>query len=126
MNKDTFRFSASVVNCYTEGGAHIIGIGDDPTIPEKFLILSRFDDGDVDESIGLSSTVTDREVSNCIKAVNISSKEITVSIKENRSEDVGASIFVADLTRSQFDFDTLTDFIAKIFSGSSTEVSITR
>jgi hypothetical protein len=126
VNKGTFRFSASVVNCYTEGGAHIIGVGDDPATPEKFIILSRFDDGDVDESIGFSSTLTDREVSNCIKAVSVSSREITVSIKESRSEDVGASIFVTDLTSSQFDFDSLTDFIGKIFAGSSSEVSITR
>jgi hypothetical protein len=114
------------VNCYTEGGAHIIGIGDDPATPEKFFILSRFDDGDVDESIGFSSTVTEREVPNCIKAVNISSKEITVAIRENKSGDVGASTFVADLTRSDLDFDSLTTFVEKIFSGSSTEVSITR
>ena len=43
-----YTFKASIVNCYTENDVVVIGVGDDPTSPQNYLILSRFDDGEVD------------------------------------------------------------------------------
>ncbi|WP_218057365.1 hypothetical protein, partial [Gilliamella sp. Fer1-1] len=49
------RFLATTVNCYTEDEVLIIGTGNDPVSPNHYLILSRFDDGEVDKSIGIQT-----------------------------------------------------------------------
>ncbi|EPJ3766693.1 hypothetical protein NPI25_004190, partial [Providencia stuartii] len=64
-----YTFKASIVNCYTENDVVVIGVGDDPTSPQNYLILSRFDDGEVDDSIGIQTSLSEREYSNAIDKI---------------------------------------------------------
>ena len=55
-------FLASIIECYTENDVLIIGAGDDEFYPDNYIVVSRFDDGDVDGSIGIQTNISEVEV----------------------------------------------------------------
>ncbi|CAI2112032.1 Uncharacterised protein [Serratia fonticola] len=118
------RFLASTVNCYTENDVLIIGAGDDPVSPNSYLIISRLDDGDIDESIGIQTHLSEMEVSNAISDIFLSEHELVVKIKENKSTEVNTSRMVVLLDNSTTDLKSLEKYVNKIFSGSTANIEI--
>lgn len=58
------RFFATTINRYTENDVLIIGIGNHPTSPDRYLIILRFDDGEIDDSIAIQTNKSTMEVTN--------------------------------------------------------------
>ncbi|MGG4606745.1 hypothetical protein [Providencia sp. Me31A] len=115
-------FKASIANCYTENDVVIIGIGDDPITPKNYLIISRFDDGDIDDSIGIQTHLSEREYSNIIDKVILGRDTLKVNIKPNKIKDIGFSSISAFLYNDKIDHITLKEYISNIFHKSSVKV----
>ncbi|PFH20314.1 MULTISPECIES: hypothetical protein [Burkholderia] len=124
MTENVLKFSASVVSCYMEGEASVIGIGDDKNFPENYIIITRFDDGGVDESIGVSTNRSDGEVSGSVMAVSLNKYFFDVFIRPDREADIGASHILVDLSSAEFDFHIFSDYLCNIFLGSSAKLVI--
>jgi len=124
----TCDFKAEVVSCYTENDVDIIGIGNDPIEPDKYIIISRLDEGDSpDESIGLQSArLGEEEISSCIQAITVSKTDILVAIKPEKVRKVGDEAFHADLSGVTFNYRQLVRYLKKITAGSSIQLQITK
>ncbi|EMI5493053.1 hypothetical protein REJ26_004245 [Providencia stuartii] len=115
-------FKASIANCYTENDVVIIGIGDDPITPKNYLIISRFDDGDIDDSIGIQTHLSEREYSNIIDKVILGRGTLKVKIKPNKIKDIGFSSISVFLYNDKIDHITFKEYINNIFHKSSVKV----
>lgn len=119
-----YTFKASIVNCYTENDVLVIGIGDDPISPQNYLILSRFDDGEVDDSIGIQTSLSEREYSNTIDKIILGKYTLKIEIKTDKIKDVGFSNILVYLNAEHFNYRTLKEYIDTIFHDSSATVII--
>lgn len=117
------KFTASVVNCYTEDDVLVMGIGDDPTEPENYLIISRFDDGEIDDSIGIQTHLSEMETSNAIEKVILNRTNFIVDIKEGKEEKVNASRIVVTFSNDNIDYVRLKNHLSDIFFGSSVSIN---
>jgi len=118
-NSKIFEFSASIIRCYTEGGADIIGIGDDPVNPKNYLIISGFDDGDIGNSIGLLSSAWLNEAYDCIKSIKVNNAEILININESKLLKTEISLIKINLNESNSDLNLMLHYMRKIFSDST-------
>ncbi len=118
------KFTASVVNCYTEDDVLVMGIGDDPTEPENYLIISRFDDGEIDDSIGIQTHLSEMETSNAIEKVILNRTNFIVDIKEGKEEKVNASRIVVTLNNDNINYSLFESYLNDVFSGSSVDLII--
>lgn len=120
MNESMY-FKAIEVNCYTEIDVTVIGIGDDPDTPDNFIILSRFDeDEDIDNSIGLMTHLSDVELINSIKRIELERQKIVFHLKPNeQNKEVAISI---DLDIDDNHFAHLHEYLLLILQGSSIQL----
>lgn len=118
------KFTASVVNCYTEDDVLVMGIGDDPTEPENYLIISRFDDGEIDDSIGIQTHLSEMETSNAIEKVILNRTNFIVDIKAGKEEKVKASRIVVTLNNDNINYSLFESYLNDVFSGSSVDLII--
>lgn len=118
------KFTASVVNYYTEDDVLVMGIGDDPTEPENYLIISRFDDGEIDDSIGIQTHLSEMETSNAIEKVILNRTNFIVDIKEGKEEKVNASRIVVTLNNDNINYSLFESYLNDVFSGSSVDLII--
>lgn len=118
------RFIASTVNCYTENDVLIIGIGNDPVAPGNYLIISRFDDGDADNSIGIQTHLSEIEISNVIKSVILNKKHLTILIKNSKVDKTHFQSITIEFQNNNFDYELLRGYINEIFRRSSVEIRI--
>ena len=115
---ESMRFKANEVNCYTEIDVTVIGIGDDPSTPDNFIILSRFDeDEDIDNSIGLMTHLSDIEMINSIKQITLERNKISFFFKPN-TQDKEESIII-DLDIDDDHFAHLHEYLLLIIKDSS-------
>lgn len=121
MTKE-IRFFASVINCYTENEVITIGIGNDPISPDRYFILSRFDDSEIDDSIGIQTHTSEIEVINAIDNIVLKQNSLKIDIKKNKNNEVFARKIVIDF--DNIDMNLLVKYIKEIFSGSSVKVTI--
>lgn len=49
--KIRYKTLATTANCYTANVLLIIDLGNDAISPDNYIIISRFDGGDIDDSI---------------------------------------------------------------------------
>ncbi|PHI30600.1 hypothetical protein [Budvicia aquatica] len=117
------KFTASVVNYYTEDDVLVMGIGDDPTEPENYLIISRFDDGEIDDSIGIQTHLSEMETSNAIEKVILNRTNFIVDIKAGKEEKVNASRIVVTFSNDNIDYVRLKNHLSDIFFGSSVSIN---
>ncbi len=118
------KFTASVVNYYTEDDVLVMGIGDDPTEPENYLIISRFDDGEIDDSIGIQTHLSEMETSNAIEKVILNRTNFIVDIKAGKEEKVKASRIVVTLSNDNINYSLFESYLNDVFSGSSVDLII--
>ncbi len=109
---EEIRFTATEVNCYVEDDVTIIGIGDDVVSPDHFIILSRFDEEDIDNSIGLMTHLSDIEAINTLVKITLDRKNIILTLKNN----VVITIYL-DIEDNHF--IQLNDYLQQILQGSS-------
>ncbi|HEJ9412598.1 TPA: hypothetical protein SMM66_001184 [Proteus mirabilis] len=119
-----YTFKASIVNCNTENDVVVIGVGDDLTSPQNYLILSRFDDGEVDDSIGIQTSLSEKEYSNAIDKIILGKYNLKIEIKTDKIEDVRFSNILVHLNAEHFNYRTLKEYIDTIFHDSSVIVII--
>ncbi|MDN0006050.1 hypothetical protein QVM88_06550 [Providencia stuartii] len=119
-----YTFKASIVNCYTENDVVVIGVGDAPTSPQNYLILSRFDDGEVDDSIGIQTSLSEREYSNAIDKITLEKNTLKIEIKTDKIKDVRFSNILVYLNADHLNYSTLKEYIDTIFHDSSATVII--
>lgn len=118
-------FLAAIVECYTENDVSIIGMGDDTFEPENYIIISRFDDGDVNDSIGIQTHLSENEISNAIAKVFFRKNKIVFFINEISIPQVkNSKIEVGFTHNTQLDICLLEKYINDIFINSSTIVDI--
>ncbi len=118
------KFTASVVNYYTEDDVLVMGIGDDPTEPENYLSISRFDDGEIDDSIGIQTHLSEMETSNAIEKVILNRTNFIVDIKAGKEEKVKASRIVVTLNNDNINYSLFESYLNDVFSGSSVDLII--
>lgn len=119
-----YTFKASIVNCYTENDVVVIGVGDDPTSPQNYLLLSRFYDGEVDDSIGIQTSLSEREYSNAIDKITLEKNTLKIEIKTDKIKDVRFSNILVYLNADHLNYSTLKEYIDTIFHDSSATVII--
>ncbi|CND26665.1 hypothetical protein [Yersinia pseudotuberculosis] len=115
---------ATTVNCYTENDVLIIGFGNDAVSPDNYIIISRFDDGDIDDSIGIQTHLSEMEVSNAIKAIGLNENECVIEIKDTREKQVGFAVVVIKFKGASADYKSLVRYVNAVFSGSSIKVQV--
>jgi hypothetical protein len=118
------RFLATTVNCYTEDEVLIIGMGNDPVSPDHYLILSRFNDGEVDKSIGIQTHLTEMEISSAINSIVLKANILTIAINKHKVDEVKVKKIVVEF--GQIDQTLLIKYINDIFLNSSVKVMINR
>lgn len=121
MKKES-RFFATIINCYTENDVLIVGIGNHPISPDRYLIISRFDDGVIDDAIGIQTNNSTMEVANAISNLFLRKNSLTVEIKADKQHLVGEQRLTAEFTDQNIAL--LTEYIKKIFLDSSVNLSI--
>lgn len=109
---EEITFTATEVNCYVEDDVTIIGIGDDAVSPDHFIILSRFDEEDIDNSIGLMTHLSDIEAINTLEKVTLDRKNIILVLKNN-------VVITIHLDIEENHFTQLNDYLQQIIQGSS-------
>lgn len=75
-------FLATVINCYTENDVLIIGIGNDKVLPNHYLIISKLDENEIGESIGIQTYLSDIEVANAIDSLVLKFNYLIINIKK--------------------------------------------
>lgn len=116
------RFFATTINCYTENDVLIIGIGNHPTSPDRYLIILRFDDGEIDDSIAIQTNKSTMEVANANNYLLLEKNALTVEIKVDKQHLVGEQRLIAEFADQ--DIALLVEYIKNIFLGSSINISI--
>jgi hypothetical protein len=122
ITNSEIKFLANTINCYTENEVFIIGISDDPISPNHYLILSRYDEDDVDESIGIQTHLTGMEVAKAIKRIVLKTNTLTIEINKHNTEQVRARKMIIEF--SEIDKTLLITYINNIFLNSSVKVII--
>lgn len=118
---ESMRFKANEVNCYTEIDVTVIGIGDDPSTPDNFIILSRFDeDEDIDNSIGLMTHLSDVEMINSIKQITLERNKICFFLKPNKQNK--EETITIDLDIDDSHFAHLLEYLLLIIKDSSIQL----
>lgn len=118
------RFIGSAVNCYTENDVIIIGVGDDSISPRNYIVISRFDDGEIDNSIGIQTHLSEIEIPNAIEKVALCINNLVVTIRPKKEHEVNASIIDITLSDNGIDYSLLKKYLHDIFHGSSTNLII--
>lgn len=118
------RILGTTVSFNTENDVSIIGFGNDAISPDNYIIITRFDDGAVDDSIGIQSHLSEVEVSNAIKAVYLKESECVIEVKESKEKQVGFTTAVIQLKDANTDYKSLMKFIKYVFASSSTKVQV--
>lgn len=121
MKKES-RFFATTINCYLENDVLIVGIGNHPISPDRYLIISRFDDGEIDDAIGIQTNNSTMEVANAISNLFLQKNSLTVEIKADKQHLVGEQRLTAEFTDQNIAL--LTEYIKNIFLDSSVNLSI--
>jgi hypothetical protein len=124
MKYGEVEFYARTINCFEEDGVKIIGVGSGYSDPDAFVIISRFDEGSVDESIGIQTHLTDYEVPGAIKGLSLDGDFFTIYINDNDQGSLKASgirIFLAEVS-DKSSIAQLEKSILDIFSGSSAQI----
>lgn len=121
MKKESCFF-ATTINCYTENDVLIVGIGNHPISPDRYLIISRFDDGEIDDAIGIQTNNSTMEVANAISNLFLQKNSLTVEIKADKQHLVGEQRLTAEFTDQNIAL--LTEYIKNIFLDSSVNLSI--
>lgn len=116
-------FIACVVNCYIENDVLVIGIGDDATEPENYLIISRLDDDEVDNSIGIQTHLSEMETLNAIEKVILNQTNFIIDIQADKQETVNASRIVVTFSNDNLDYTLLKNHLNDVFFGSSVSIS---
>ncbi|MCO6539671.1 MAG: hypothetical protein J6569_06010 [Gilliamella sp.] len=124
MINNEIKFLATNINCYTEDQVLIIGISNDLIFPNNYLILSRFDEdeGDVDESIGIQTHLTEIEVAKAVKSIVLKKNTLTIEINKHKTEQIQAKKIIIEF--NELDNTLLIKYINDIFSDSSATVII--
>lgn len=107
------------INCYTENDVITIGIGDDPMVSKNYLIISRFDEYDIDNSIGIQTSLSDYEIENAIDEIIFEKKTLIIKIKEMKVKEVNNEIITVKFSNQNIDYKLLNDYFHKIVKGSS-------
>lgn len=100
----------------------IIGVGNHPTSPDRYLIISHFDDGEIDDSIAIQTNKSTMEVANAINYLLLEKNALTVEIKADKQHLVGEQKLIAEFVDQ--DIALLEKYIKNIFLGSSVNISI--
>lgn len=115
------------MNCYTENDVPVIGIGDDPYAPERYVIISQFIDEDesIDDSIGLECFFFNGVIYNAVKKITLDKDILFIKIKDNKIGKIGADKININLSIKDEDFDKLLKYVMHIFEKSTTLIELT-
>lgn len=126
MKYGEVEFYARAINCFEEDGVKVIGVGSGSSDPDAFIIISRFDEGSVDESIGIQTHLTDYEVPGAIKELSLDGDFFIIYINDRSQSSLKASsirISLAEITDG-FSIVQLEKSILDVFSGSSAQIIV--
>ena len=115
-------FLGTVINCYTENDVLIIGIGNDKISPNQYLIISKLDEDEIGESIGIQTYLSDIEIVNAIDSLVLKFNYLIINIKRNKENEVGARKIIVKFR--DIDLVLLAKYINDIFLNSSATMEI--
>lgn len=115
-------FLGTVINCYTENDVLIIGIGNDKISPNQYLIISKLDEDEIGESIGIQTYLSDIEIVNAIDSLVLKFNYLIINIKRNKENEVGARKIIVKF--KDIDLVLLAKYINDIFLNSSVTIEI--
>jgi len=115
-------FLATVINCYTENDVLIIGIGNDRVLPNQYLIISKLDEDEIGEYIGIQTYLSDIEVANAIDSLVLKFNYLIINIKRNKENEVGVRKIIIKF--KDIDPVLLVKYINDIFFSSSVTMKI--
>lgn len=115
-------FFGTVINCYTENDVLIIGIGNDKISPNQYLIISKLDEDEIGESIGIQTYLSDIEIVNAIDSLVLKFNYLIINIKKNKENEVGARKIIVKF--KDIDLVLLAKYINDIFLNSSVTMEI--
>ena len=115
-------FLATVINCYTENDVLIIGIGNDSVLPNQYLIISKLDEDEIGEYIGIQTYLSDIEVANAIDSLVLKFNYLIINIKRNKENEVGVRKIIIKF--KDIDPVLLVKYINDIFFSSSVTMKI--
>lgn len=116
--------NATAINCYDENGITVVGVEDNIKLLKKYLIISRFNDEKIDDSIGVLTHLCEIEFHNAIARVTLSRNFFNIDIDQKRVKEVGVSSIEVALFCSDMNYELLKEYLNKIFTGSSTKLII--
>ena len=115
-------FFGTVINCYTENDVLIIGIGNDKISPNQYLIISKLDEDEIGESIGIQTYLSEIEIVNAIDSLVLKFNYLIINIKKNKENEVGARKIIVKF--KDIDLVLLAKYINDIFLNSSVTMEI--
>ena len=115
-------FLGTVINCYTENDILIIGIGNDKISPNQYLIISKLEEDEIGESIGIQTYLSDIEIVNAIDSLVLKFNYLIINIKRNKENEVGARKIIVKFR--DIDLVLLAKYINDIFLNSSAIMEI--
>ena len=115
-------FLGTVINCYTENDVLIIGIGNDKISPNQYLIISKLNEDEIGESIGIQTYLSDIEIVNAIDSLVLKFNSLIINIKRNKENEVGARKIIVKF--KDIDLVLLAKYINDIFLNSSVTIEI--
>ena len=115
-------FLGTVINCYTENDVLIIGIGNDKISPNQYLIISKLNEDEIGESIGIQTYLSDIEIVNAIDSLVLKFNYLIINIKRNKENEVGARKIIVKF--KDIDLVLLAKYINDIFLNSSITIEI--
>lgn len=115
-------FLGTVINCYTENDILIIGIGNDKISPNQYLIISKLEEDEIGESIGIQTYLLDIEIVNAIDSLVLKFNYLIINIKRNKENEVGARKIIVKFR--DIDLVLLAKYINDIFLNSSATMEI--
>lgn len=115
-------FFGTAINCYTENDVLIIGIGNDKVSPNQYLIISKLDEDEIGESIGIQTYLSDIEVVNAIDSLILKFDYLIINIKRNKENEVGALKIMVKF--KDINLVLLAKYINDIFLNSSVTLEI--
>ena len=115
-------FFGTAINCYTENDVLIIGIGNDKVSPNQYLIISKLDEDEIGESIGIQTYLSDIEIVNAIDSLVLKFNYLIINIKRNKENEVGARKIIVKF--KDIDLVLLAKYINDIFLNSSVTLEI--
>ena len=115
-------FLGTVINCYTENDVLIIGIGNDKISPNQYLIISKLNEDEIGESIGIQTYLSDIEIVNAIDSLVLKFNYLIINIKRNKENEVGARKIIVKF--KDIDLVLLAKYINDIFLNSSATMEI--